>query len=399
MPLQNPNRAKHLVGAKITGNCHFLADESIMTNQTQADFFQVLFKRVLPDEQTVSLVVILMIISGLIYFLAGVLMPVFASIVIAYLLEGLVAKAENLGMPRLLAVCLVFSAFMVGLGFILFYLIPLVSQQTFELMQNIPDLVERAKYKILRLPQVYPTLITENRTQQILLSIQRELLSYGQNVLAFSAASVMGLASVLIYLFLMPMLVFFFLKDKQLFISWVLKYIPKQRNLTMQVWQEVDTQIGNYVRGKITEVIILWVACYIAFATIGLNYAMLLSLLIGLSVIIPYIGATLVTFPVVFVAYFQWGFQADEFMYVLIAYAVIQAVDAVVLIPFLFSEAVNLHAVAIIIAILFFGGLWGFWGVFFAIPLATVVKAVLNAWPRFEQKFIEEGGKGITELN
>ena len=69
-------------------------------------------------------------------------------------------------------------------------------------------------------------------------------------------------------------------------------------------------------------------------------------------------------------------------MYIAIAYSIIQALDGVILVPVLFSEAVNLHAVAIIIAILFFGGLWGFWGVFFAIPLATVVKAVLTAWPR-----------------
>ena len=66
----------------------------------------------------------------------------------------------------------------------------------------------------------------------------------------------------------------------------------------------------------------------------------------------------------------------------IIAYAVIQALDGNLLVPLLFSEVVNLHPVAIILAILFFGGLWGFWGIFFAIPLATFVKAVLNAWPR-----------------
>ena len=56
--------------------------------------------------------------------------------------------------------------------------------------------------------------------------------------------------------------------------------------------------------------------------------------------------------------------------------------DGNVLVPILFSEAVNLHPVAIITAVLFFGGIWGFWGVFFAIPLATLVHAVINAWPR-----------------
>jgi putative permease len=88
-----------------------------------------------------------------------------------------------------------------------------------------------------------------------------------------------------------------------------------------------------------------------------------------------------VTLPIAFVAYFQWGWSLD-FGQVMIAYAIIQALDGNVLVPLLFSEALNLHPVAIIVAILVFGGLWGFWGVFFAIPLATVVQAILKAWPR-----------------
>lgn len=71
-----------------------------------------------------------------------------------------------------------------------------------------------------------------------------------------------------------------------------------------------------------------------------------------------------------------------EFASILIAYGIIQLLDANVLVPILFSRVVNLHPLAIISAVLFFGGIWGFWGVFFAIPLATLIKAVLSAWPR-----------------
>jgi len=236
------------------------------------------------------------------------------------------------------------------------------------------------------LPEMYPQLISESKIQQMMFAVQRELLTYGQSILSNSAASVMGLVSVMIYLFLVPMMVFFLLKDKQILIAWFLQFMPKDRNLTVRVWEEVDMQIGNYVRGKFGEVFILWAVSYVTYAMMGLNYAMLLAVLMGLQVIIPYIGATLVTFPVLGVAFFQWGLGGDEFMYVVIAYSIIQALDGVLLVPVLFSEAVNLHAIAIIVAILFFGGLWGFWGVFLAIPLATVVKAVLTAWPRIGDK-------------
>ncbi len=345
-------------------------------------FFSDSLKRFLPNSQAVSLAIILIASFVLIYSLSSLLMPVFASIVLAYLLEGLVGKAENFGMPRLPAVLLVFSVFMSCLGFLLFYLMPLVSQQAVELIQNIPDIINSAQKGVMRLPKMYPKFISESKIQQVMYAVQKELLTYGQNVLSISAASVVGVVSALIYLFLVPMMVFFFLKDKELLIDWFLQFMPRNRNLTVRVWEEVDIQIGNYVRGKFAEIFILWFVSYATFATLGLNYAMLLAVLMGVQVIIPYIGATLVTFPVLGVAYFQWGLSGDDFMYLVIAYSIIQALDGVVLVPVLFSEAVNLHAIAIIVAILFFGGLWGFWGVFFAIPLATVVKAVLTAWPR-----------------
>jgi len=156
--------------------------------------------------------------------------------------------------------------------------------------------------------------------------------------------------------------------------------LPEERDLTNEVWFEVNQKIASYVRGKFLEVLIISVVTYIAFASLGLNYAMLLAVLVGFSVIIPYAGAAVVTLPVMFVAYAQWGISS-EFLYLLIAYAVIQFIDGNVLVPLLFSEIVNLHPVAIIVAVLFFGGLWGLWGVFFAIPLATLINAVINLWP------------------
>ena len=113
----------------------------------------------------------------------------------------------------------------------------------------------------------------------------------------------------------------------------------------------------------------------------GLHYAALLSLLVGLSVLIPYVGAAVVTIPVALVAFFQWGWTGD-FFYLMLVYGIIQALDGNVLVPLLFSEAVNLHPVAIILAVLVFGGFWGLWGVFFAIPLATLIKALLQSWPK-----------------
>ena len=84
------------------------------------------------------------------------------------------------------------------------------------------------------------------------------------------------------------------------------------------------------------------------------------------------------------IALSQWGFTA-QFSYLIFFYILIQALDGNLLVPYLFSEKLNLHPLVIIVAVIIFGGLWGFWGVFFAIPLATLVKAIINAWPNLEE--------------
>ena len=348
-------------------------------------FLKDSLQRILPNSQAVALAIILIVGFLLITSLADVLMPVFIAIVLAYLLEGMVKKLEH-KLRRLPAVFIVFSGFMGGVSYLLFGLMPMLYKQLKQLLQHTPDIIKSSQAEILKLPEAYPQFITADKLRDFMFAIQQEALNYGQDLLSFSASSVVGIISALVYLILVPVLIFFCLKDKAVLLNWFAKFLPRDRLLSINVWAEVDMQLGNYIRGKFVEVVILGLASYMTFSALGLNYAVLLSVFMGLQVIIPYVGATLVTFPVLGVAFFQWGFSGDEFMYIVIAYSIIQAIDGVVLVPLLFSEAVNLHPVAIIVAILFFGGLWGFWGVFFAIPLATLVKAVVSAWPRLDDK-------------
>jgi putative permease len=210
--------------------------------------------------------------------------------------------------------------------------------------------------------------------------VQGELGGYGQSVLEYSLASIPSIISTVVFIVLVPILVYFVMKDKSDLINWAGNFLPRNRPLMNRIWLEMDQQISNYIRGKVLEIFIVGSVSYLMFVILGINYALLLSVLVGLSVIVPYIGATVVTIPVAAVAYVQWGI-GSEFYTVLVAYGVLQLVDGNVLVPVIFSEAVNLHPVAIIAAVLVFGGIWGLAGVFFAIPLATLVKAIINAWP------------------
>ena len=339
------------------------------------------FRRYLSDPQLVFLTLLVLGVFAVVVTMGDMLAPVLASIVIAYLLEGLVGPLQRLGWPRLPSVLLIYVSFLLFLALVLFGVLPLASRQVTELVQQLPVMITEGAKVLTDLPERYPELVTTEQIAEMITAIRAEVLSFGQQVLSWSVASVVGIITILVYLILMPLLVFFFLKDRDLIIEWFKGYMPRHRGIAGAVWADVDLQISNYVRGKFFEILIVWIVSYVTFGLFGLRYAMLLALLVGLSVIVPYIGATLVTIPVLLVAWFQWGWSS-QFAWLAIAYFIIQILDGNVLVPLLFSEVVNLHPVAIIVAILVFGGIWGFWGVFFAIPLATLVQAILSAWPR-----------------
>jgi len=207
----------------------------------------------------------------------------------------------------------------------------------------------------------------------------------GQWILSFSLSQLPLLVTIVVYMMLVPFLVFFLLKDKDEILDWCLSLLPKERPLMNQIGLEMNEQMENYVRGKFLEFMIMFVVTYVVFFVFGLEYAALLAFLVGLSVIIPYLGIIAVTIPVVIVSYMQFGWS-NTFIYLILVYSVVQALDGVVLVPLLFSEANSLHPIAIITAVLVFGSWWGLWGVFFAIPLATLVKAVMRAWPSTRQQ-------------
>ncbi|KXF81235.1 AI-2E family transporter [Enterovibrio coralii] len=341
------------------------------------------YQRRFSDPHAVSLVAILIAGFIVIYFFGNLLAPLLVAIVIAYLLEWPVAKLVTLGLPRVISVILVLTLFV---GFMLlasFGLMPTIWTQVVNLIADIPTMFNKVQVFVSHLPDEYPEIIQPHMVNTFIDTLQSRVLGIGETVVKGSLSSLVSLATLAVYLILVPLLVFFLLKDKEEMLSMFKAMLPRNRKLTNKVGHEMNEQISNYIRGKVTEIIIVGIASYITFALLDLRYAALLSVATGLSVLIPYIGAAAVTLPIFMVALFQWGIS-PELGYLMLAYGIIQALDGNVLVPVLFSEAVNLHPVAIIVAVLVFGGLWGFWGVFFAIPLATLVKAVWNALPSHE---------------
>ncbi len=340
------------------------------------------FQRKFIGTELGSLALISIVICLLFWWLGKLLVPVLFSIVIAYLLDGVVRKLQRYRFPYFLAVNLVFLVFLGLLILALLVLLPMIWDQSANLLNELPVKIKQLEVFVTDLAQRYPAYISKVELQKWIATFQADFARFGRVALSISIATISNFMMLVVYLVLVPLMVYFFLKDRDAILRWLTLFLPKRRRLSHEVWQEVNQQIGNYIRAKILEIIIVGIASTIAFLLLGLNYAVLLGFFVGLSVLIPYVGVILVTVPVVVVGYLQWGFHVD-FVYLLIVYVVLMILDGNILTPLLFSETLKLHPVAVIIAILIFGNLWGFWGIFFAIPLASVCKALVNAWLQY----------------
>lgn len=349
-------------------------------------FLQVIsgwINRYFSNEEAIYLVLLLVGAFLVLFVLGGVLAPVLAGLVIAFLLQGLVRRLEGWGLPRRPAVFLTFSLFLGAMIGFLGFIVPLAWQQTRAMMGALPEVMFRIREIGRDLAERFPDLITQAQIDQWVAAATSQVGAISGNLLEAVVGNVPSLVTFLVYVVLVPISVFFFLKDSDRLLAWFLSLLPRHRPMLDEVGNEMNRQIANYVRGKAVEILIVGSVTFVTFSLLGLNYAALLGMIVGLSVLIPFIGAAVVTMPVALVAIIQFGWSWD-LTWVLVAYGVIQFLDGNVLVPLLFSEANDLHPITIIVATLAFGGLWGFWGVFFAIPLATLVKAVYNAWPRHE---------------
>lgn len=347
---------------------------------------QGFFQRYFSDEEAVILFIFLVLFGLVVFSMGQVLAPVFTAVILAYLLSPIVDRLNNLRVPHTLSVSLVCLLFFGVLVVAMLIIVPALVRQVTSLVTELPAMLRLFQDQIQALPERYPELISSELAQQWLRGLDlrgigQQLSGWLPRMLTISLNTLPNVVGVLIYLVVVPLMVFFMLKDRTMLWNGVKSTLPTQRSLMTQIAQEMNQQIANYLRGKAIEILIVGLVAFVTFELFGLQYSALLATLVGLSVLIPYIGATVVTIPVFVIGVFQWGFS-NELYYVLLAYLIIQMLDGNVLVPLLFSEAVNLNPVSIIIAVLLFGGLWGFWGVFFAIPLATFVKAIFNAWPQ-----------------
>ena len=337
-------------------------------------------KNIFSNEETIIFSLVILLFFLVISFFGSIITPFMISIVVAYLLVGMQKKIQSYDVSANVALIITFSVFIITGAALLIWLVPLLYIQLQAFILDVPNLINNFLDFISGLPAKFPDLVSSEQISIFFQAVSEEVSAIAQNIVKSSISGIQSAITFLLYIILFPILVYFFLFDRKNIIEGFIKIIPGKREMLTNIWAEMDIQLSNYVRGKTIEIFIVGIAAAIIFVSLGLKYSALLSVLVGLSVIIPFVGAFLVTIPIVVVGLLQFGL-GTEFYLLIGLYLLLQALDGNLLVPIIFSETVKLHPVVIILAVFIFGSMFGFWGVFFSIPIATFIKAVWNAWP------------------
>ncbi len=314
-------------------------------------------------------------------FFGGFLTPVIMSIIFAYLLKSPVDWLVKCRCPRIIAVLIVYLLFLSVFTLIFLVFLPSLWRQTYLLVSQIPQVFSQAQVWLDAIQQKHPSYFSEAQVAQLISDLRNQATRAGQWLLSQSITSLPNVIEILVYLILVPLLLFFFMKDRDQLINWFRQYMPKHPGLVLRVWSEFNVKMAAYVRGRVIEILLVFVVLWIVYSLFGLPYAFSLAAAFAISQLIPIIGGVVVTIPITIIALMHWG-MTPVFWGFMVVHFVIYALDGNVLVPLLFAEFMDLHPVVIILAVMFFAAIWGIWGAFFSIPLATLIDIILRKWPR-----------------
>ena len=232
------------------------------------------FRRYASNPQVVLLVLLLIVGLLAIILVGEMVAPFITALVIAYILDSPVVRLRSFGITRFWSVCLVFFSFLILFLAVVLMLLPILSQQVTQMFVELPNSFAVIQGLATQLQEAYPTVFTGTQVTQIIDSVRAQVIEWGQQVLRFSlGGGISGLITVVLYLVLVPLMVFFFLKDKRKILDWCSQFLPEKRHLVETIWGDANDRIGHYMRGKIYEIIIVGIVSWVVFIMIDIKFA------------------------------------------------------------------------------------------------------------------------------
>ena len=209
------------------------------------------FKIYFSDPQAIFLVFAISLLIVIFEIFSDILVPLIISVVIAYVLSGITNGLVRWKMPRMLAVMISYFIF-IGVIFVFFvWILPLLIQQISNLIAELPKILGQGQHFFANAHNKYPSWVSTQQLKYISGLFNDYLVKVVQFVFSFSLETVGSIITVIVYFVLVPLLTFFFLKDKEIILDWLKKFLPNDHGAISKILTDVNSKIGNYVKGKI----------------------------------------------------------------------------------------------------------------------------------------------------
>ena len=319
------------------------------------------------------------IVLAIIYFMyliKGILPSFILALVLVYLLNPLVKFLEKYRIPRITAIFLVYLAFTTIIILLGFYALPVMIREINSFIRTIPDYTHQVQdliqnfydnYRQVAIPESVRQVINESirKGEAILLQTIRQI-----------AQGIINLLSQILNIIIAPVLAFYILKDAEQINKRILSILPPcYREGLLDLWQEIDHVLMGFIRGHLLVAFIVGLLSTIGLAIIGMNFFLLLGILVGLADLIPYFGPIIGAIPTVMLALLQSNYLAIK---VLIVILTIHQLEGNIISPKILGDSVGLHPLAVIFALLVGGTLYGIIGLLVAVPLAAILRILVN---------------------
>lgn len=302
------------------------------------------------------------------------------SFVIAYLIDPLVFNLESRRIPRIQAIIFLYFVFGIITIFCITILVPLISINWHNLLQNLPEYLQKIKLQIAdwqtHLPAQYESEEIIWLTEKLAGSLNNILEALSAWFYDFIGGMVFNIFNII----LSPILVFFMLYYKSQVLNTVEARIPlSKKPLIMTICHEINESIGGYLRGQVLVSVIVALAIIPALYFLDTPSPVLCGLFAGTASVLPFIGVVIALLPAMLLTWLKFGAGAMLFK-VLLVFTFVYFVEGYLIKPLVFKKSMNLNPLLSIIMVMAFGELLGFWGVLLALPLTAAIKIAWQHW-------------------
>lgn len=334
-------------------------------------------------------------VGALLYALRGALTPVFFAFLIAYMLDPVVDRFEARGLPRSVGIAVMLTLVLGAIALFLFLAVPGIAADISAFFHELPATIERLQGNLAPMLAEYgvdmPASMTDAMAQFNIDSQQlAQAAAPAGRALTWVAAGTFSVLGAIIGLLFVPVFAAYLLHDFDHITAGITQLVPpKWRPYVVDAAKEVDTVLGEFIRGQLIVMLILAVLYGVTYTLLGVRLGALIGIVAGLLSFIPYVGGAVALGLALLMCFLDWH-GWPQVGGVVAAYTVIQVLEGFVITPRVVGDKVGLPAIWVLFALMVGGELFGFMGILLALPAAAVGKIFVMrtiAWYRNSEFF------------